>query len=102
MTRLLVLAALWSPMVVACCHDRVVSRPVVVRGPSCLVRPAPLAPPDAPVCGEAWSLYYVELLSWVEETQAACGEHERPVASVGRPDPGPAWWTRQPSGAVGE
>lgn len=74
MSRLAVLAALWTPMVVASCYrDRIVTRPVVVHAPSCLVRPAPLPPPGAEVCGAEWADYYIDLSTWVVEVSASCG-----------------------------
>ncbi len=79
MTRLVVLAAMWSPLVVsACCPGpRVVERPVIVRPPSCLARPAPVVPEGVEYGTAAWAAVYVETMAWIVEVEAACGQ-ERP------------------------
>ena len=98
MTRAARAIGLWMPMVVsACCHPR---PPVYVVPPPCLARLAP--PPPAETAGdEAWQRYHVGLEGWAAGVERSCGAHLlEPVAVKG--DPGPKWWTKQPSGAVGE
>lgn len=79
MTRILVALALWSPLVVAaCCTPTRIDRPIIVRPPSCLPGPAPLAPDR--LDGEdddrymlrfaRW--YALDLSSWIVEVERAC------------------------------
>ena len=105
MTRILVALVLWAPLAVAaaCCPGpRVVTKPIIIRGPSCLPGPAPVVPEGVEYGTAAWAEVYVETQAWIVATEASCGAHPQPVAVARHPDPGPAWWTRQPSGAVGE
>ena len=98
MTRAAVAFVLWLPMAIAaCCHPTRVSVPVVVTPPPCLTEPAPR--PPATEDDAAWSAYHVRLEAWAALAERSC---YRPRPAPARPDPGPAWWTKQPSGAVGE
>ena len=80
MTRLLVLAALWCPLVVvACCPPPSVVRvPVVVEPPPCRERDAPLDPPPGAKYGDAaWSRWFaMELVPWIAEVERACPKRE--------------------------
>ena len=112
MTRILVALVLWAPLAVAaaCCPGpRVVTKPIIIRGPSCLPGPAPVVPEGVEYGTAAWAGVYVETQAWIVATEASCGPQpigSPPIGSIqslrSKPDPGPAWWTRQPSGAVGE
>ena len=83
-----VLAAL-SIALSACCHDRIVTRPVLVRPPSCLTRPAPVVPEGVEPFTAAWAAVYVDTLAWIEEITASCGDRPAPVASK---PVAPRWW----------
>lgn len=71
--RLAILAALWSPLIAACCHPTVIRRPVVVVPPSCLPGPAPLPPVGVAPLSAAWAQWYaLELTPWIVEVEASC------------------------------
>ena len=93
MIRILVALLLWSPLVAACCHPTRVDRPVVVRPPSCLTRPAPFAPTPLPdERQDAYMMrfarwYALELSSWIVEVEASCAGPEAASEPVE-----PRWW----------
>ena len=96
MTRLLIFAALWLPMVIsACCHPTRIDHPIPIHAPSCLTRPAPVVPEGVEPFSAAWAVVYTDEMAWIEEQVASCGD--RAEAATGKPDPGPAWWTKQPT-----
>ena len=96
MTRLLIFTALWLPLPIsACCHPTRIDHAVLVHPPSCLTRPAPVVPEGVEPFSAAWAEVYVDLQAWASEVEASCGD--RPEAVTGKPDPGPAWWTKQPT-----
>ena len=100
MIRALVALILWLPLTIAaCCHPTRVDHAVVVRPPPCLTEPAPRPPTSED--DAAWSAYHVRLEAWAALVERSC--FAPASAAIGRPsaapDPGPAWWTKQPSGA---
>lgn len=98
MTRAVVALLLWLPLAIAaCCHPTRVDRAVVVRPPPCLTEPAPR--PPATEDDAAWAAYHTRTEAWMAMAERSC---YRPTPPMVHADPGPAWWTRQPSGAVGE
>ena len=86
-----VLAAL-SIALSACCHDRIVTRPVLVRPPSCLTRPAPVVPEGVEPFTAAWAAVYVDLQAWATEVESSCGDRPTEPAAIGRPSVAPRWW----------
>ncbi len=101
MTRLLIFAVLWSPLAAsACCHPSTVTRPVLVTPPACRSADHPEPPVGAVAGTQRWADWFAfDLVPWILATEHEC---PRRVRATRKPDPGPAWWTRQPSGAVGE
>lgn len=72
--RLAILAALWSPMVVASClRTQVIRVPVVIQPPPCL----DTLPPDPPATEDdaAWRAYHARMEAWAAYAVGACGEH---------------------------
>jgi hypothetical protein len=85
MSRLLVLVALWCPMVAACCHG---PRVVSVTPPPCRERDHPDPPVGAVAGSQAWADWFAfGLVPWVLEVERAC-----PKAKADAPAPNEGAW----------
>lgn len=78
MIRLLVVAALWSPLAIAaCCRPSTVP----VTPPPCLTHLSP-TPPASSADDATWSHYWVRLAAWAAGVERACGAHLLPAPAV--------------------